>query len=226
MSQDKPTECLACHTTGYDPETNTSEYEGVACSVCHSPVNQDHPNEVMPTNVSSRDCGNCHVDTFAEWETSVHAQEDLSCVRCHNSHTTEIKAEDAQALCQTCHSDLVHYFENSTHSKEGLLCIDCHLMVSETEIGDGHGQRMHTFEVDMGTCSKCHIDNLHQGGVDIGMEEEAVLQAGLLPGFETNTQDQPNAVSPIGFAILGTLIGMAFGMLLSPWLERWFSRFS
>ena len=110
-------------------------------------------------------------------------------------------SQDAQSLCQSCHNELVHYFENSTHAKEGLLCIDCHLIVSETEIGDGHGQRMHTFSVDMGTCSKCHIDNLHQGGVDMGIDDEAVLQAGLLPGFETNTLDQPSAVSPIGFAI-------------------------
>ena len=60
-----------------------------------------------------------------------------------------------------------------TANDEGLLCIDCHLIVSETEIGDGHGQRMHTFSVDMGTCSKCHIDNLHQGGVDMGIDDEA-----------------------------------------------------
>ena len=43
------TECLPCHTTGYDPATNSAEYEGVACTVCHTPVNDNHPLEVMPT---------------------------------------------------------------------------------------------------------------------------------------------------------------------------------
>ncbi len=223
--QGQPGECLACHTTGYDPATNSVEYEGVACTVCHTPVNDNHPLEVMPTNVSSRDCGNCHIDTFAEWEISAHAQEDLSCNKCHNSHTASIKAEDAQILCQSCHKDEIHYSDNTTHAQEGLLCIDCHLTVSETEIGNGHGSREHSFAVNMDTCAKCHIDtlNLEAAGMDI---DEEILQSGLIPNFEKNTMEQPDNVSPIGFAILGTLIGMAVGMLLSPWLEKWFARFN
>ena len=223
--KDQPAECLTCHTTGYDPATNSAEYEGVACTVCHTPANDNHPLEVMPTKVSSRDCGNCHIDTFAEWEMSVHAQENLSCNNCHNSHTASIKGDDSQRLCQSCHNDKVHYFGNTTHAQEGLLCIDCHLTITDTEMGDGHGSRLHTFSVNMDTCAKCHIDTLNLESTKIDGDDE-ILQSGLLPDFETTTMEQPDNVSPIGFAILGTLIGMAVGMLLSPWLEKWYASFN
>jgi hypothetical protein len=35
---------------------------------------------------------------------------------------------------------------------------------------------------------------------------------------------EPDPVSPVGFATLAGLIGMASGMILTPWLERWYRR--
>jgi hypothetical protein len=35
---------------------------------------------------------------------------------------------------------------------------------------------------------------------------------------------EPGPVSPVGFAVLAGLVGMAGGMVLAPWLERWFRR--
>jgi hypothetical protein len=34
----------------------------------------------------------------------------------------------------------------------------------------------------------------------------------------------PSPVSPIGFAALSGLVGMATGMILAPWLERFYNR--
>ena len=34
----------------------------------------------------------------------------------------------------------------------------------------------------------------------------------------------PEPVSPIYFALLSALIGMAFGLILAPWIERWFRK--
>jgi hypothetical protein len=35
---------------------------------------------------------------------------------------------------------------------------------------------------------------------------------------------EPNPVSPVGFAGLAALIGLAAGMVLAPWLERFYLR--
>jgi hypothetical protein len=34
----------------------------------------------------------------------------------------------------------------------------------------------------------------------------------------------PEPVSPIYYALLSALIGMAFGLLVAPWIERWYRR--
>jgi hypothetical protein len=35
---------------------------------------------------------------------------------------------------------------------------------------------------------------------------------------------EPEPVSPVGFASLAGLIGLAFGVVLAPWLDRWHKR--
>jgi hypothetical protein len=35
---------------------------------------------------------------------------------------------------------------------------------------------------------------------------------------------EPEAVSPMGFSAMAGMIGLAGGMVLAPWLERWFRR--
>jgi hypothetical protein len=34
----------------------------------------------------------------------------------------------------------------------------------------------------------------------------------------------PSPISPVGFAMLSGIVGMASGMILAPWLERWYER--
>ncbi|MEK6256778.1 MAG: hypothetical protein N2C13_05620, partial [Chloroflexota bacterium] len=139
--QNKPDMCMACHATGFNPQDNTWDSPGVDCQTCHSPINQNHPDEIMPTDVSSRLCGSCHIETFNEWQTSVHSNEDLTCNQCHNAHTTTLKVENGQDLCKACHSEQVHDFSLTAHAETGLACTDCHLRISESEMGEGHGKR-------------------------------------------------------------------------------------
>jgi hypothetical protein len=35
---------------------------------------------------------------------------------------------------------------------------------------------------------------------------------------------EPEPVSPMGFSALAGMIGLAGGMVLAPWLERWYHR--
>ena len=237
----KNSDCMECHTTGYDANTGEWEFDGVACIVCHTPVAENHPEDIMPTDISSRMCGDCHIDTFAEWETSVHANEELACVRCHNSHTNEIKADDVMDLCKSCHSDTVHTFAYSQHAQEGLICTDCHLHVSTTSMGEGctdchpdgtdpdivadHGRKIHTFKVDLETCTSCHSEGMHAESTGMPGQDANLEQSSILGNAEEALETEPRNVSPVGFGILGALVGMAFGMLMAPWLERWYKRF-
>ncbi len=218
--------CLACHTTGYDLLSGTWEADGVSCSTCHSPVPSNHPEQIMPTDVSSRLCGTCHLDTYSDWTDSVHSQEELACVRCHSPHTTTLKSDDAEALCSACHTEEVHFYSYTSHYEAGLTCTDCHLRVSETTMGDGHGQRRHTFQVDMDTCSQCHEDDMHYPLPDISAGGAPDGAPGAAAGAAAPSLPvEPNPVSPFGFAVLAALLGTALGLILAPWSERWYRRF-
>jgi hypothetical protein len=51
--------------------------------------------------------------------------------------------------------------------------------------------------------------------------------APLAAGVEVPTVSvtpEPEAVSPMGFSAMAGMIGLAGGMVLAPWLERWFRR--
>jgi len=222
--QGSPDECLACHTNGFDQMMGTSGTDSVSCSVCHGPEPSEHPEEIMPTDISSRLCGTCHLDTHAEWETSSHGKEELACVRCHNPHTTDLRADGVQELCQSCHNEATHYYSYTAHAAEGLLCSDCHLRVSETKIGDGHGQRVHSFAVDLETCSDCHSDDMHYPLPGSAMTEEdntATTQPVLSMASMPTIQNEPDPVGPMGFAVLSALVGMGFGIVAAPWLTKW-----
>lgn len=226
QQEGSPIECLSCHTTGFDLESGTWEQEGVTCAVCHFPVSEEHPEAIMPTDISSRLCGTCHVDTYSEWEISSHGQEELACVRCHNPHTTGLKKSDVQEVCQACHNQETHFFTYTGHAEEGLLCADCHLRVSEAQMGEGHGQRQHTFVVDIETCTSCHGDNMHYPTGNESDQMAPIAASSTLPLGRATVSAQPNPVSPLGFAVIAALVGMGSGMILAPWLENWYRRSS
>ena len=227
VEQGSPQDCLRCHTTGFDPVTGSYEKEGVSCETCHPSDPAEHPQKIMQTDISSRMCGECHVDTFAEWETSQHGQEELTCARCHNPHSNELRLGSMQDTCRTCHKEETHFFTFTAHADEGLLCTDCHLQTKTEPLGDGHSQISHTFSIGSDTCTNCHKEDMHLPASTTAenSEETAVMQAGFLPAGQSeeriNTSAHPSTTSPYNFAILAALIGMAFGLVGSPWLEKW-----
>ncbi|HEY4760858.1 MAG TPA: multiheme c-type cytochrome [Thermoguttaceae bacterium] len=218
--------CMTCHATGYNASSLTWESPGVGCLTCHTPYNENHPAEIMPTDVSSRLCGNCHLETFGQFQDSAHSNANLTCNGCHNAHTTSLKTANSQDLCQACHNEKVHSFELTVHSANGLLCTDCHLRVLDTVLGEGHGKREHTFEVSLETCTECHSAGLHAptqiSTTDAQNTEEALVSPfPAQPGLQT----EPEEVSPVGFVVLATLFGVGFGMVMAPWLEKWYRQF-
>jgi predicted CXXCH cytochrome family protein len=213
---------MTCHTTGYDPDAGTWDQTGVGCSVCHDPSITNHPIEPMASDRSAELCGECHTETFFEWQVSGHRQEDLDCVGCHDPHGTELKSYDASTLCATCHRTRASNFAHTAHSEQGLTCADCHLGPLAGDPGEGHAVRDHSFDVRLTTCNVCHAYQMHDP-VEVHPEpnipntEEAFASAEMVA-----IRDEPGPFNPIGFAILAGLVGMAAGMILTPWLERWY----
>ncbi|MCA9932583.1 MAG: hypothetical protein H6662_09820 [Ardenticatenaceae bacterium] len=252
LNAGSPVDCLACHTTGFDAETGTWEEDGITCAACHQlPDNSSHhPEQVMPTDVSSRACGTCHVDTHAEWQVSEHSQSEMACNRCHNPHTTELKTGSVQELCIACHNEESYFYEFTAHAAEGLLCTDCHLNVSDTELGEGHGRREHTFQVDLATCNQCHDQEMHAPMVtdsamsEIGMADTTAVsatevsceqlfatdsvvhtaQSGVAYAAEPYLTSQPaSANGPLTYLVPAGF-GLIFGMMLAPWVEGIYRR--
>jgi hypothetical protein len=218
-----PPECMACHATGYDPDSETWETPGVTCQACHSPYTENHPEEVMPTDMSSRLCGTCHLDTFTQWQESAHSTRNLSCNKCHNAHATSLKTESSQELCQACHNDQVHSFEQTVHAANELMCTDCHVQVSNVALGEGHGRRVHTFDVDLKTCTDCHGDGDRAPNADVAAYFHNLEEQNACPPLaQHGLQSEPEAASPIGYIVIASLFGL--GMVAGPLLERWSRR--
>lgn len=226
-----PEECMTCHTTGFNPATGEWNADGITCDSCHGPAPANHPEEIMPTAGEAADCGTCHVDTHIQWQTSGHGQNDLTCINCHNPHTTDIKAADSQALCRTCHNQESHFYEMTAHAGEGLLCIDCHLRVSDASIGEGHGKRIHTFGVDLRSCTQCHGTEMHYPVQDAMLphEEEAaaVTPTAVITATEqppvSGISDDPQPASGTDY-ILAVTVGLALGIIVAPGLDHLYRR--
>jgi hypothetical protein len=225
--QDNPRECLICHTTGYDAETNTWIEDGITCQACHGPIPDDHPKEPMPTDRSAELCEKCHSQTVFEWKISMHRQTGLDCVDCHGQHSTTLRADDAAALCASCHRERASNFAHSSHSREELSCPDCHLETLDEDpaLVGGHPANDHSFRPKLNACNECHSYQMHdpvevhsESGMEgIGNPDEAEpLRQGI--------SVEPNPVNPVSFALLSALIGMAAGLLLAPWIQEWYHK--
>jgi hypothetical protein len=219
----EPSECMVCHTTGYDAATETWEEEGITCAACHSPAAEGHPEEPMPIARESDTCGVCHTQAYFEWQASQHGKIDLACASCHDPHATGLKADDVSSQCSACHGATVSTFAHSQHYAQGQTCADCHLAPTGEEVGEGSARRDHTFAVDLSTCTACHAYQLHSSGEDTPVEPTDDPMS-LLGSVDLETSGTAEPVSPIGFAVLAGLVGMAGGMILAPWLERWYRR--
>ncbi|HLF27632.1 MAG TPA: cytochrome c3 family protein [Anaerolineae bacterium] len=223
-SQGSPEQCLTCHTTGYDAKTGKYAAEGVTCAACHSPLTENHPQEPMAADRSAQLCGTCHTETFFEWQVSKHREVDLSCVGCHDSHGAALKSEDPSELCASCHRDRASNFAHTAHSQEGLTCADCHLSPTDSELGEGHAIRDHSFNVKLSTCNECHAYQMHDP-VQVHADSPTPEPADAMASVETlKVSAVPEPVSPVGFAVLSALIGFAGGIVLAPWIERWYHR--
>jgi hypothetical protein len=61
--------------------------------------------------------------------------------------------------------------------------------------------------------------------VEVHPEPFSTPELEPIAGVEIVTlRTDPSPISPVGFAMLSGIVGMASGMILAPWLERWYER--
>lgn len=238
--QGKPAACLNCHVTGFDAATGTWAEDGVTCAACHVDEGGDHPKTTMSVDASGGTCGSCHTDArfgVEDWEGSTHYAAGMDCTTCHDPHNASLKVtvnlkdqsfKDASSLCISCHESTSMDFPYSTHSKEGVNCIDCHLEHLEGPDNEIHQVADHSFKASIQTCTACHAEQMHADGEAVATNQattaaavEPTVEAEPTPALETSSlSPEPAPVSPIGYAGIAALVGIAAGMLLAPWLEK------
>jgi predicted CXXCH cytochrome family protein len=240
--QGKPGACLVCHTTGYDPATATFKADGVTCEACHGPAPADHPKTPMPVDRSTDLCGRCHSDTrfgWQDWKVSTHYQRGMDCATCHDPHSAALKkvsaplgdgtaTDEISQLCINCHKENSMDFPYTSHHKQGVSCVDCHVNHLENAERTAHTVPDHSFNASLKSCNTCHAQQMHGPTAAIGAVEvnapvstDAPVEINL-----ASVTPEPDAVSPIGFSVLAGMIGLAGGMVLAPWLERWYRNFA
>ncbi len=238
-AQGKPGACLVCHTTGYDPATGTYKADGVTCEACHNPVPTDHPKSPMPVDRSTDLCGRCHSDTrfgWQDWKVSTHYQRGMDCATCHDPHSASLKKvtapfgsnkpDDVSALCINCHKENSMDFSYTTHAQQSVSCVDCHVKHIETADRTAHTVPDHSFNASLTSCNTCHAQQMHSPtqAVNPNATAEPVAVEPTAEVQLASVTPEPGAVSPIGFSAMAGLIGLAGGMVLAPWLERWYQR--
>jgi Cytochrome c7 and related cytochrome c len=238
-TEGKPGACLVCHTTGYDPATATYKENGVSCESCHSPVPTDHPKSPMPVEPSAVLCGRCHSDTrfeLSDANASPHYENGLDCATCHDPHSTSLKTvpgprtaektDKVSQLCITCHQESNMDFTLTAHAQKNIACVDCHVKGSESAKRAPHTVPDHSFSASLASCNTCHAQQMHSPSEATNTKEAAAAVAAQ-PTSQVqlaSVMPEPDAVSSIGFSAMAGVLGLAGGMVLAPWLERWYRR--
>jgi anti-sigma factor RsiW len=85
----------------------------------------------------------------------------------------------------------------------------------------------HSFKASVETCSACHAEQMHAAGEASATHQSAPVVANPTEATEptpaaelSSITPEPSPVSPLGYAGIAALVGLAAGMLLAPWLEK------
>jgi hypothetical protein len=160
-----PVDCLSCHTTGYNEQTNDYKSKEVNCEACHL------PGSTMEPETSSEFCGSCHstpYPTYEEWRDSGPSHGNAECILCHDKHTNELTKKTSTATCGQCHDSHVDEIDETKHGESNVECSDCHLtyVPADFEKGEpantGHSFNLASEDLD---CSSCHDRPLSKHGI-------------------------------------------------------------
>ena len=87
-----------------------------------------------------------------------------------------------------------------------------------------HGEKDHSFFVSLDACNACHAYQMHD---PVAVHEVEPPEEALDPMISVEASSvlaSPRPVNPLGFALLAGLVGLAAGVVLAPWIERFQKR--
>jgi formate-dependent nitrite reductase cytochrome c552 subunit len=101
-------------------------------------------------------------------------------------------------------------FPYTSHHEKGVACVDCHLNHLEDSEREAHTMADHSFQANLATCNKCHADQMHMPSDAIAPDQPAeAINAAIPVVQQSSVVPEPSPVSPLGYAVLSALIGLA-----------------
>ena len=231
-------ECLTCHTTLYQPHDGSFLDTNIHCEACHGLNPADHPPAELAVNRNTSACGDCHTDTFAQWQHSPHAfTEDMgtvACSTCHNPHGQTLRFDSVDALCLNCHETAPNTYVHLTHNEvdfEGVevTCASCH-MDDVPAVDDMHHIPDHTMHVETKSCTRCHEALSAEGNVPLLVPVDEALAAQrdelrtqvneLQAELEATAEVEPTTHANSIRLTQGLVAGLGFGIVMTWVLMR------
>jgi DmsE family decaheme c-type cytochrome len=154
--------CLDCHTKGARLfwEGSAHEARNVACTSCHTLMDNVSPRNALSKVSDLETCGTCHLKQRAQQMRSFHMplrEGKMGCTSCHNPHGTVtpalLREQSLNDNCYRCHTEKRGPFLWS-HAPVVESCANCH---------DPHGSN-HESMLKMAKprlCQSCHIEARH-----------------------------------------------------------------
>ncbi len=154
--------CLSCHTKGNRLfwQGSTHESRDVACTNCHTIMENVSPKNQLAKETVIETCGSCHIQKRAQQMRSSHMplrEGKMTCTSCHNPHGTVtpalLKEPSVNETCYTCHAEKRGPFLWE-HAPVIESCTNCH---------DPHGSNHENMlkESKPRLCQECHIPTRH-----------------------------------------------------------------
>lgn len=203
----RPSYCMNCHASGYDPRTEEYVFEGVTCSNCHYITSgAEHPPGPVEVANDSAVCGSCHTGahapTYDEWLVSSHSTAGVDCADCHTAHDNGLILADVNTTCGSCHEEAL---VDEIHMGEDMTCLDCHMAEQVSEEGAAVIQISHRMRIDPAVCADCHGNThlLSLGETRLSEQEQQELEALK----DEVAQLQNTAAQNLNSGIVGGAIG-------------------
>jgi predicted CXXCH cytochrome family protein len=191
--QGSPPDCLQCHTTDYQPSTQTYHTTNIQCEACHDENPANHPPEAFVVRTDAGICSDCHTSTFDEWRHSLHSfNEDMGaigCATCHDPHSQQLRFDTIDELCLNCHQDNPdnpqHYANTYVHLTHNeiqyetvdesvdVTCASCHMFRNHPD--ELHSLSNHSTSVTTAPCIDCHEKLSETGQFDTLMNVDLTL---------------------------------------------------
>jgi DmsE family decaheme c-type cytochrome len=154
--------CLGCHTKGARIFWQGSAHESrdVACTNCHTIMEEVSPKNQLAKETVIETCGTCHLQKRAATMRSSHMplrEGKMTCTSCHNPHGTVtpalLKEASLNQTCFTCHTEKRGPFLWS-HAPVVESCANCH-----DPHGSNHESMLKISKPRL--CQQCHVETRH-----------------------------------------------------------------